>query len=502
MDGDIDRTEKFGDAPLLTAAGAGTSAAGIDIPWGPSGSLELLLPAAGPFTGAEIDVFRPDLSAPISHYPTALEQALDSPVASARLESLVSPVAKVAIVVDDPSRWTPLRKALPVVLARLHAAGLASENITISLGIGRHAAVGAEAMKRRLGDDIPARYCCFSPPLDDPFPYADLGRTPQGVPIRVFRPVAEADLRILIGSVLPHLQAGFGGGYKLIFPGTCHRSTLGALHRQGLDGPPDAASLSGDDAAGNPMRRAIDAAAQRLGPCWSISHTVGGLGQVFAVIAGHPAAVQDLLATEARRRFQAPAAPPADLIVAGNHPWPGDPMQSFKVLLHHRAASRPEGVLAGLFWTDPAEIDRSFPIRTLRRIALTGAGGGWTIRRLLPLAQRFAAAANSPAAFMLHWARELVVDRTVLVYAPPLYQRIGQRLGPVRLFAAQADLWETVARELDRTSRAGARAPLRVRVFPSGGLTYVPAPRRRLQYTSPGSPLYGVPPSVEPRLAP
>ena len=54
--------------------------------------------------------------------------------------------------------------------------------------------------------------------------------------MRVFRPVAEADLRILIGSVLPHLQAGFGGGYKLIFPGTSHRTTLGALHRQGLVG--------------------------------------------------------------------------------------------------------------------------------------------------------------------------------------------------------------------------------------------------------------------------
>ena len=52
--------------------------------------------------------------------------------------------------------------------------------------------------------------------------------------------------------------------------------------------------------------------------------------------------------------------------MAGNHPWPGDPMQSFKVLLHHRAACRPGGVLVGLFWTDPDEIDRSFPISALR----------------------------------------------------------------------------------------------------------------------------------------
>ena len=80
--------------------------------------------------------------------------------------------------------------------------------------------------------------------------------------MRIFRPVAEADLRILIGSVLPHLQAGFGGGYKLIFPGTSHRTTLGALHRQGLDGKSDPAGLLGSAAAGNPMRQAIHDAAK------------------------------------------------------------------------------------------------------------------------------------------------------------------------------------------------------------------------------------------------
>ena len=108
--------------------------------------------------------------------------------------------------------------------------------MTISVGVGRQHAVDAEAMRRRLGDSIAAGYRCFSPPVDDLSAYVDLGPTPQGVPVRVFRPVAEADLRILVGSVLPHLQAGFGGGYKLIFPGTSHRTTLGALHRQGLDG--------------------------------------------------------------------------------------------------------------------------------------------------------------------------------------------------------------------------------------------------------------------------
>jgi hypothetical protein len=287
--------------------------------------------------------------------------------------------------------------------------------------------------------------------------------------VRVFRPVAQADLRILIGSVLPHLQAGFGGGYKLIFPGTSHRSTLGALHRQGLAGGGDAGRLLGGDASHNPMRQAIHEAADLLGPCFSISHLIGGPGEIFRVAAGRPERAQDRLAAEAKRRFRAPESGPADIVVVGNHPWPGDPMQSFKVLLHHRAAARPGGVLVGLFWTDPDEIDRSFPRTAMRLIAATGAPGGWAIRRLVPLAGRAMSAADSPAAFMLRWARELVIDRTVLVFSPPLHDRVGPRLGPVRLFGDQAALWDAAT----RSARTNPDRPPRVRIFPQGGLSYV-----------------------------
>ena len=134
-------------------------------------------------------------------------------------------------------------------------------------------------MKQRLGESIVAGYRCLSPPVDDLAAYENLGTTALGVPVRIFRPVVRADLRILIGSVLPHLQAGFGGGYKLIFPGTSHRTTLGALHRQGLGGRSDAASLLGGDASSNPMRQAIHQAAERIGPCFSISHLTGGPGR-------------------------------------------------------------------------------------------------------------------------------------------------------------------------------------------------------------------------------
>ena len=438
----------------------------IPIPWGDGPPLPLALPEQWPAS----EVVWPDLEGAIEDYHEALRAAIDAPEGGeGGLDAFLGSGKSVAIVVDDPSRWTPVREALPVILDRLRNAGIRREDVSISVGAGRHHAVGESAMRERVGEAVASSYACHSPPVDDRSAYDELGTTADGVPVRVFRPVARADVRILVGSVLPHLQAGFGGGSKLIFPGTSHRSTLGAIHRKGLGG--DAGRLLGSTRAENPMRRAIGAASAMLGPCVSVSHVLGPPGQVFRIASGHPDAVQDALAAEVERRYRAPDAEPSDVVIAGNAPWPGDPMQSFKVLLNHRAACRPGGALVGLFWTDPEEIDRSFPMPALWAIAASGALGGSVLRRGLAMTDRLLAASRSASSFMTRWARELVVDRDVLVFAPPLRDRIGPRLGPIRLFDNQDDLWRAVVASAGR----GGSAP-RVRVFPIGGLTYCPSP--------------------------
>ncbi len=452
----------------LKTATATPGPTAISIPWGSEPPLELALPNHWPTP----DVIAPDRSMPITDYPAALGEALNAPQGMERLEDLVGPDSDVAIVVDDPSRWTPVREAIPVVLQRLQHGGVPDDRISISIGAGRHPGVDDEGMKRRVGEEVARRFRCYVPPVDDLEEYSDLGETTDGIPVRVFKPVAKADLRILIGSVLPHLQAGFGGGYKLIFPGTSHRSTLGAIHRTGLgDQTP---TLLGARAEVNPMRCAIRNAASKLGPCYSISHVIGFPGEIFQVSSGHPDVVQDLLAAEVARRYRAPDAGPADVIVAGNAPWPGDPMQSFKVLLNHRAGCRPGGALVGFFRVDPDEIGQSFSIPLMKLIAMLGPLGDLSARWILPATEHFVGASNSAAKFMVSWARELVLDRAVLVYGPPLYDRLGPRLGPVRLFNDQETLWKTAGRLLRLAPGSGNRPILRV--FPSGGLTYAPAP--------------------------
>ena len=186
----------------------------LTIPWGSSATLDVTLPS----DWRDVETIEPDLTGAIDDYEEAIERALDEPLDSPRLETIVNGESKVAFVVNDPSRWTPVKEALPIVLKRLRAGGVLDDNISIVFGVGRHHAVEEAAMKKRVGDEMFQRYRCFSPPIDKKNEYVELGTTSQGVPVGVFRPVAEADVRILIGSVLPHLQAGFGGGWKLIFP--------------------------------------------------------------------------------------------------------------------------------------------------------------------------------------------------------------------------------------------------------------------------------------------
>ena len=186
-----------------------------EIPWGEATRLRLQPP--GDWSVA--DVFQPDLSGAVADYPASLREALDAPWGGQGIESVIGAGASVAIVVDDPSRWTPVRAALPVVLDRLEALGVTRSAITISFGVGRHHAVTEAAMAERLGPEVAASYRCFSPPVDDLSAYDDLGATQDGVPVRVFAPVARADLRIMVGSVLPHMQAGFGGRLQADLPG-------------------------------------------------------------------------------------------------------------------------------------------------------------------------------------------------------------------------------------------------------------------------------------------
>ena len=162
---------------------------------------------------------------------------------------------------------------------------------------------------------------------------------------------------------------------------------------------------------------------------------------------GGPNRVQDLLAAEARRRFQAQAAAPGRHGRRGQPPLAGRPDAELQGLASPPRRGRPGGVLVGLFLDRPATRSTARSrLPPCESIAATGRLGGWAIRRLVPTgrarpprprARRPRSCSAGPASWSLTAPSWSTPRRSMT--------RIGPRLGPIRLFADQPTLWEACA---------------------------------------------------------
>jgi nickel-dependent lactate racemase len=86
--------------------------------------------------------------------PTAeVEHALREPIPAGtkKLNEIVHPESKIAIVVDDATRKSPTELMITVVLNELNAAGVKDENITAIFGCGTHRAATEAEAKLILG---------------------------------------------------------------------------------------------------------------------------------------------------------------------------------------------------------------------------------------------------------------------------------------------------------------------------------------------------------------
>jgi hypothetical protein len=81
----------------------------------------------------------------------AAEAALRSPVGLPRLCELARPGIKIALVIDDISRPTPVSLIFPAVLAELQAGGVTAAQITVVPALGLHRPMSDAEVYARLG---------------------------------------------------------------------------------------------------------------------------------------------------------------------------------------------------------------------------------------------------------------------------------------------------------------------------------------------------------------
>lgn len=179
-----------------------------------------------------------------------IEYALDHPVSSAPLESLVNPGDKVVIITSDVTRPMPSSKVLPPVIDRLSRAGIPDADITVVFALGNHRNHTDKEKERLSGAELYRRITCIDSDRDD---VVNLGVTSGGTPVDLFRPVVEADKLICLGNIEFHYFAGYSGGMKAVMPGVSTAQAIQSNHSKMVR--PDAKAGKID---GNPVRTEID----------------------------------------------------------------------------------------------------------------------------------------------------------------------------------------------------------------------------------------------------
>lgn len=216
-------------------------------------------------TGVQLSV--PDENFLKSLLPNELEKnsvgeeeilrSLANPIGTKCLKELVHTGQKVVIVTSDITRPMPSYKVLPHVLAELNAGGVPDKDITVVFALGSHRPHTEAEQRKLVGDAVFDRVTC----LDSHGEFVHMGTTSRGTPVDIFKPVAEADVRICLGNIEFHYFAGYSGGAKAIMPGVSTRDAIQANHKRMVEETAKAGAI-----AGNPIREDIDEVCARFVP--------------------------------------------------------------------------------------------------------------------------------------------------------------------------------------------------------------------------------------------
>ena len=252
--------------------------------------------------------------------------ALDRPIGAPPLKKLAQPGQQVALIIDDYTRKTPIHLLLPPVLAQLSLAGVAPADIRIVVAPGTHRPMSQAEIIAKIGTELAARYEVVNIPSTAENEMVYLGRSANGIPAWVNRAVVEADLRVGLGMITPHLEAGFSGGAKIILPGVCSEATVDAFHAASAFIPDNQLGLI--DA---PLRRHLERFVAEHVPLQFIVNVITTLtGEIYRCVAGHFIDAHRAGVSYARQVFGTPAKRRYPIVIANCSPYDIDLWQSIK----------------------------------------------------------------------------------------------------------------------------------------------------------------------------
>lgn len=292
-------------------------------------------------------IVQPSLPPPIADADEAITRCLDDPVGTKPLSELVEGRRRVVVVIPDMTRGEGVQAYLPPLLGYIERHHVRREHVTILTATGAHrchsdaereALVGAQIARNwRVEDHDPDDGNDPVEPLD------------EATPLWIDRRAIKADCLIVAGPISFHYSAGFGGGRKLIAPGLCSRATVHALHRRTLANIDTAGRWQGHTGAlrHNPFHEALQAAAERVKPHFSLNVSMDGQKRILSVVSGDCVRSHLVACLQYAKIYTIPIPERLPLVIAscGGYPYDINLYQAHKALDNAFRAVQPGGTI-------------------------------------------------------------------------------------------------------------------------------------------------------------
>lgn len=318
------------------------------------------------------EVVHPQSVRLVAETMTVAATALSEPVGVPPLAEWVQPGQTVAILIDDYTRKTPIYQILPLVLAQLELAGVARKRICLVVALGTHRPMAQDELVAKVGRQVVDRYRIINGFGEGGSETVYVGTSSHGIPAWVQRAVVEADVRIGLGMITPHMDAGFSGGAKIVLPGVCGEETVDAFHAASAFLPVN--QLGNVD---SPLRRNLEEFVEEHVPLHFIVNLVITLdGQVCQCVAGHPVQAHRVGVEYAKAAFGVPVQRRYPVVVANCYPYDIDLWQSFKGAFCGDLVAEDGGTL--IWVTAAPEGNSTYPLVPV----YAGRDGGELIREI------------------------------------------------------------------------------------------------------------------------
>lgn len=262
--------------------------------------------------------------------PSQIKSSIANPIGSPPITDLAKDKKEVAIIFDDMSRGTRVDQIVPFVLEELASAGIPDSKIRFIAALGCHGILSRADFIRKLGEEIVCRFPVYNHnALDSCCVYA--GTTKHGTKILANAEVMKCDFKIGIGSIVPHMMAGFGGGSKIILPGVTALSTNEAFHRlyAKLKTEHHEKPMGIGIYEDNPLRGEIDEATVMVGLDFKIDCLCNTWGETTHVFAGNPQEMFFAGAEAAKKHYLSTRSTDNDIVIANICPKVNEPEGGF-----------------------------------------------------------------------------------------------------------------------------------------------------------------------------